>query len=388
MQAAAQRHGVAFRCVRLKGDKDDEASLREQRYHALERLADAAGAEWIATAHTADDQIETLILRLVRGAGRRGMSGIAPRRGRFVRPLLWARRAELEALLTVEGIGWCKDASNEELRYARNRVRHRVLPAIEEAFGDDCLRHLPVQARYWRREEAYLRAETHRHGAFVIRGAGSEAELDLAGLASTPAPLATRVIRLWFEQVSGGQVLSLRQLEQIERLTADRAGSSELRVGGLRLLREYGSLRVQTTQSTVPRDFAIPVDLSQPCRLDGPDRAWFVSVQPRPHGSARKAMNTFSEEVDLATTQIVPPLLLRPPRPGDALCAENRGVRRQVHEMMIDSKIPRRVRHSWPVLAMEGTSEVLWVPGVAVAQGLRGEPSGKCVRLVWRRTQK
>jgi tRNA(Ile)-lysidine synthase len=108
-----------------------EVAARIARRGFLERIRARRGAERIATGHTEDDQAETVLLRLIRGAGSRGLSGIAPRRGVWVRPLLCATRRELREHLRSAGETWCEDATNTDLAIPRNRVRHEVLPYLE-----------------------------------------------------------------------------------------------------------------------------------------------------------------------------------------------------------------------------------------------------------------
>jgi tRNA(Ile)-lysidine synthetase-like protein len=115
----------------LKG----QAGLRTLRREYLERSADRWHAAAIATAHTADDQLETVLLRLMRGAGLPGLGGMSPRRGRWIKPLLGATRFEIEADLEAAGAAWREDASNRDSRHARSRVRHEVIPALVRAMG-------------------------------------------------------------------------------------------------------------------------------------------------------------------------------------------------------------------------------------------------------------
>src|SRR5262249_12474633 len=107
-----------------------QSGLRQLRREFLLAAADRAGAQAIATAHNADDQLETLLLRLVRGTGLRGLGAMSPRTGRWIRPLLEASRADIEADLRVIGQSWREDGSNRDLGYARNRVRHEVVPRL------------------------------------------------------------------------------------------------------------------------------------------------------------------------------------------------------------------------------------------------------------------
>src|SRR6266849_6993841 len=110
-----------------------EAEARRARYGAFREVARRVGAQRIATAHTADDQAETVLMRLLEGAGPRGLAGIAPVRGLLIRPLLEARRADIEAHLRARGLAWMEDASNRDPRFLRNRIRHDVLPFLERS---------------------------------------------------------------------------------------------------------------------------------------------------------------------------------------------------------------------------------------------------------------
>ena len=107
-----------------------EDAARRLRYGFLEQTADALGADAIATAHTADDNAETMLLNLARGAGLRGLCGIPPRRGRVIRPILGVTRAEIDAYLELKGVGHVEDSTNAGDDYARNRIRHHAVPAL------------------------------------------------------------------------------------------------------------------------------------------------------------------------------------------------------------------------------------------------------------------
>lgn len=126
--ALAERLGVAFHSLTCAPTSRSEAALRDSRYAALEGLQ----ADRIATGHTADDQAETVLLRIARGAGVVGLAGIPPRRGRFIRPLLGLRRADALAYLSDIEQAHCVDPSNATLGPTRNRVRHVVLPLLRE----------------------------------------------------------------------------------------------------------------------------------------------------------------------------------------------------------------------------------------------------------------
>ena len=380
--ASARRRRAAFVKLDGRGSGRSEAAMRERRYRALGECARHMGAHWIATAHTADDQIETLLLRLLRGSGRRGLGGVAPVRGRLVRPLLGSRRTDLRAFLVRRGIGWCEDPSNRDRSYARNRLRHDVIPAIEEAFGEDCLRRLPELADRWREEDRFLDSEAARFQAFATVGVDSAA-LDLRALAETPPALQPRVLRAWFARASGGHVLSLAQMTCLEALSRRHHGCEEIFVAGVRLVREYSRLRACRDIRDRPPVFAIPVDLSQPGRLEGPGGTWSVSIRPRPSGEAPPFRSIAYEAIDLDAAAFDHPLELRPLREGDRVPAECGSGHRAVRDMMIDRKVPQGARSDWPVLATP--ESVVWVPGITLGEAIRPGDRSNRVRLTWRR---
>src|SRR5512133_1426561 len=132
-EATCARLGVSFSRARVKvGAGNVQAAARRARYAALRAEAERVGAAFIATGHTRTDQAETVMLRLLRGAGARGLSGIPPRRGNVVRPLIDRSREEGLRFLERAGLAWRDDPTNATPRYARNRVRLALWPAVLE----------------------------------------------------------------------------------------------------------------------------------------------------------------------------------------------------------------------------------------------------------------
>jgi tRNA(Ile)-lysidine synthase len=142
------RLGVPVEVRRVEvGPGSVEAAARAARYAALEAEADRVGATRIATGHTADDQAETVLMRVLAGAGVRGLAAIPPVRGRVIRPLLDVRRPALRELLVAAGLPWLEDPTNQDRRFARNRIRHDVLPVLAGAVDTDVVPLLVRTAR-------------------------------------------------------------------------------------------------------------------------------------------------------------------------------------------------------------------------------------------------
>ena len=181
-----------------------EDGLRTLRREWLGRVAARVGAVAIATAHTADDQLETLLLRLGRGTGAAGAGGMRARHGRWWKPLLEATRADLEADLTRARLAWRDDASNASPEYTRNRVRHGVVPALLDALGvppgpaAERRAGLAKRAQALARELGESHATLERAAARAIARLTTPAGLDRPGLARLPLPVLRLALRRWW----------------------------------------------------------------------------------------------------------------------------------------------------------------------------------------------
>jgi len=189
---AAARLGAGFdaRQVHVGAGPNLEARARSARYDALEAARAEHGATAVLVAHTADDQAETVLLNLLRGSGSAGLGGMPARRGRVVRPLLGARRADVRAECARRELVPVEDPSNEDRAHRRNWIRHEVLPLLERGAGRDLT---PVLAR----QADVLRAESDFLDALARAGWPGEAGARARDLAALPDPLARRAVRCW-----------------------------------------------------------------------------------------------------------------------------------------------------------------------------------------------
>ncbi len=233
-----ERLGVELSLVRVKPETaaasgNLQAWARELRYAAAERSARELGGEaLIATGHTASDQVETILYRLAASPGRRALLGMGAREGRLVRPLLATTREQTAAYCRERGLPWRDDESNEDARYARTRVRARVVPALREV-------HPAAEANVIRTAQL-LREETELLDAMVEQelepqqrppGAGGR-EITLARLAELPTALARMVVVRLAEEATGGYVPQAGERVQELLALGERGGRAELHVGG------------------------------------------------------------------------------------------------------------------------------------------------------------
>jgi tRNA(Ile)-lysidine synthase len=221
-----------------------QEAARSLRRAALSELAGELGADIVATAHTLDDQAETVLLRLLRGSGPSGMGGIPERSldGRVVRPLLGVSRAEVERFAHERGLVWREDASNRDRSYSRARLRREWLPGLGEAFNPRWLRAIGDLAEAQRRESEWIEELVTREANVRLARLGTGWRLDCTGLAALPEALVRRLLRRWLHEAGAGRDVSRRHLERMRVFLVRAETGKRLELpGGLSLERVRGA---------------------------------------------------------------------------------------------------------------------------------------------------
>jgi tRNA(Ile)-lysidine synthase len=352
--AAACAHlGVPFESVRVRvapGNVQSEA--RRARYRALREAAGRAGASRIATGHTRTDQAETVLLRLLRGAGARGLAAIPPRRGPFVRPLIDRSREEGIAYLRRLGLAWRDDPTNATPRFARNRLRLQAWPTLL-ALAPAAERALARAADLARDDERALVARARE-----VAPAGGPVALE-ALLAERVAVRRRIVRRLW--RAAGGTTsdLAARHVEAVLGLLARPGPGRTALPGGLDARCRYGRLEI------VPRPAAA-------ARV-----ATVTAAGPGRYAVGRGV----AVELGARDPAAVPwPVVLRSRRPGDRFRPDGGRGSKKLKSWLIDRKVPREVRDG--LLVVAAGDQVLAIPELdAVAQGMGPLGAGLAVRV-------
>jgi tRNA(Ile)-lysidine synthase len=217
-----------------------QEAARTLRYRELERMATAAGARFIATAHNADDQAETVLLRLLRGCAPDGLGGIpeVSRDGRVVRPLLRVSRSEIVAHARASGLEWREDTSNQSLRYARNRLRREWIPGLKRDFNPRLLRAIGNLAEAQRRDSEWVESLVEAAARDRVRVEEDGVHILGGDWDQLPAGLATRLARRAFLEIGDRRDLSARHIDRIVGfLRRGREGTVIELPGGLQLSR-------------------------------------------------------------------------------------------------------------------------------------------------------
>ena len=357
----------ADRGVRLVCERADVAALaarehigveeaaRKARYAFLERAADTLGAEVIATAHTADDNAETVLLHLARGTGLLGLGGIPPRRGRIVRPMLGVTRAQVEEYLRGRGIAWVEDSTNGSDGYARNRVRHGAVPVLETvnpAFAAAVGRMTALV----RQDEAFLTDLARR----FLAEHGDGRSVDAAALAAQCWPVASRAVRLL-----AGRELSETHVRAVLEAAA-KGGAAD--VPGLRAARTGDRLvfGVMGSEPLADRRLAVPgrTDLPEAGLTAAAEK---VTVCPT---VVHNSYNTFYFQCE----NICGSITVTGRRPGDRFRPAGRGCTKKLKQLFLERGVPVWERDSLPVLRDE--AGILAVYGVGAAERACPRPGG------------
>jgi tRNA(Ile)-lysidine synthase len=214
-----------------------EDAARRIRYEFLERAADMMGADQIAVGHTQDDQAETFLLKLVRGAGLTGLAGIRPRRGRIVRPMLDVTRGDLRKYLSDRGQQWVEDESNEDLANPRNRIRHRVLPELDCAAGASARGAIARTAGLAREDTEWLDDMADRRYATLAEPVAGGVTIEAAVLAAEPAPVRRRVLLKALRVAAAGREVGFEHVEAAAAVLMGSAGGADFPGGRVELRR-------------------------------------------------------------------------------------------------------------------------------------------------------
>ncbi len=326
--------------ARREGLSVEEAG-RTLRYAFLEETARQEGLELIATGHHAGDNAETVLMNLIRGCGLKGLTGIPQRRGNIVRPMLEVSRAEIDAYLAARGVPHVEDETNADLNYTRNKVRRRLLPLLEE-LNPRATAHIAAAARRLEEDEALLSAQAAslaEQGLDIPDGAAIPARV----LREAPRPLALRACGLLLDRAGlGGEAV---HLDAILALAAGDDPSARLDVPGGSVRRQYEAVVFSPTPRPAP---------PAPAPLEMGEQAWGGwAVTCVPAVCPEKAYVS-PWEFYLRPGEY----LIRPRQEGDQLTLGKRPGK-TIKKLMIEGRVPARLRDSVPVLALGGQAAAL-----------------------------
>lgn len=421
VEELCRQQGVAFRLERVdvkgfvKAEKcSEEDAGRRLRYEAFGKAAREFGGTKIAVAHNAEDRAETMLLHLFRGSGLKGMRGIEPvraeiigqgipqttadgkaeiiRRANIVRPVLCLKRGEIEEYLRESGISWRTDATNGEDEYARNRIRHHLLPWAEREISGRVVEHMCRTADILSETEGYLAQQTEsaladcaaRHVIGSTAGAAGVAgsvEIDVEGFLAYHSVIRKRMILRLAEELSPtGKDISAVHVEAVLGLF-EKEGNRRIDLPfGIRFVRQYGKVVAapgeQSKESRAGYRPCPEMAVPEPAELPESEFTYFFIKE-----GEEVPRNQYTKWFDCDKIKESPVWRFR--QRGDYLTlADGAGnmIHKSVKDYMIGEKIPRGLRDIIPVLA-EG-SHVLWLAGYRISEYYKVDRNTKRVLQV------
>ncbi|MBI4486480.1 MAG: tRNA lysidine(34) synthetase TilS, partial [Acidobacteria bacterium] len=401
-RAAAESLGWPIFC-----DREDVAARARRERRSIEHAAHAARhafferarqhfqADVVALGHTRDDQAETVLLRLLRGAGPRGLAAMRPRRGPLVRPLLACRRAQLRSYLRDRHVAFVDDESNADTSIPRNRVRAELLPLLESRFNPNIVDVLADEAEIARETADWMETSADVLLAAAGRPEAGEGRLALDIDTLLTAPAAVRRLAVWraMRVSSAGRTVAFGHVEAVLRLMqedggrVDAPGHQVHRLGSRIVLtrRPPGT----TGRWEDPANHANPSNLSnRPNRPNRPNRsnlfkyplsipgevalpeAGCVVSAERAVGSAARALVSNGSVALVRSDSWTGGLAVRNRRPGDRFSPAGVGGRKKLQDFFVDRKVARPQR-DWVPLVVDETDRIVWVAGYGIDEAFR-----------------
>lgn len=394
LEFIGRREDVAKRA--LRGNLEEAG--REARLEFFAALIGGDRAEVVATAHTLDDQAETVLARLVRGAGTRGLAGIYPtvelQRGRLVRPLLGTRRAELREYLSEREQAWREDSTNLDRRRLRNRIRLELLPQLNPA----AVEHLARLADHARQEESFWAVVVEERFRQVVSHKGKRFELSVAALAE-PAPelgklpgraareaqraLARRLLRRALRAVRGDlRRITQTHVESVLRLAEEGQSGQRVELPGVAVERVFDRLVFRNTAAgrKLSVDYEMHVDGPGTVSLPGGGALSFKLLRV---AELECGYNDSKVAADAARIRF--PLRVRTWRPGDRFQPAGVGRRKKLKTLFQQQRVPAGERLRVPVV-LSG-EEIVWVPKLGVAAGFTLKADSRTALLIEERAE-
>lgn len=352
-----------------------EVAGRHARLDYFERLA--RGGRILALAHTRSDQAETVLLRLVRGAGPRGLSGMAPRSGHRIRPLLEIGREELRNWLRARGEGWREDETNDDTAIARNFVRRAVMPRLAR-LNPAAERALARAARILGPDADLLDHLADVESARLLRVEAARVSVDMHEVRRLPEALGRRVLRAACLAVAPGRTPGWEDTDAVLR-----ARTGRLEVGGVRV-ELFGDLAVLSNRARGGDRPMDPIQIPAALTLDIPGTirhpfGWWELEALGPMGPPASAeVPPHGSRVVLDAAALGRHLTIRGWQPGDRVQPLGLVGRKKLQDVFVDRKVPRDERARVPVV-VDAQGRIAWVAGHVIGEPFRVTPRSEAV---------
>jgi len=342
------------------GEANLEAAGREARRQFFIETARLRGYTKIALAHTRNDRVETFLMNLLRGAGSEGLVSMAPVSGNTIRPLIETGRNEVEAYLTENNQSWRTDSSNFDLGFARNRLRHAVIPELESRFNPSLIQTLARTVEILEAEDAWMRAVADQWLSEHGRKEENDFLIPAAELKAAPAGLVRRILRTVLRLAGSGlRDVSFGHIEAVRALLEEGKSGKFVQIpGGLQAAREFGRLvfrQAPAAWADYTYELKIPGEVYIP-EVGKVFRAEIVEIE---------ANQALGQRVFVDGESMGPYVTIRNWKPGDYYRPVGLPAGK-LKKLFQRARIPRGHRMRWPVIVADST--IVWVASFPVSR--------------------
>lgn len=355
-----------------------EEAGRRARYEYFAELIEQGACDAIATGHTLSDQAETVLFRLVRGSGARGLRGIQPQRSPgILRPLLGVRSDEVRSYLKWRGQSWREDLSNADRTFRRNRIRLDLAPQLA-ALNPRWQQALARTAAQALEEEAFWAEATARAAERLMHPHQDGLRIEVPALVAEHIALQRRLLRWACERLTGAGQTDWDHIESLRRLFGQGRGTGRATLPGLVAQRSFDAVLLLPAQSPSPPGPAV-VCGAPPVEMEAPDGCSRVRLEI---ASQHIASGRYTEPIwsGLDWNRLAEPLVLRPWRAGDRWRSRGSGRMKKVKDLLQQARVEIWDRSNWPVL--EAGDEVVWTRGFGVSAGRQASAASSRILVI------
>lgn len=367
VQKLCEERNISFECVRVdvpayvKEQKlSEEEAGRELRRKAFQNAMKSHNGTKIALAHHQEDNAETFFLNLARGSKLKGLGGIYPVKGEYIRPLLCVERKEIEEFLEERNIKYCMDATNLEDTYMRNRIRNHVIPYFRDNINGKTIEHMNAAMEYLRGVQQYLEKQQEQAYEEIVLKEKNAIILREGPFRDTAEIIREMVIRKALIEVAGREKdLEESHVQAVASLMQKQTGRKLDLPYGMTAKRCYEGISISKKEKAAETESGITVTLEDGSCWEYRGRRFSCRIFEKPEGELFVTKKTFTKWFDYGIME--KNVSIRTRQPGDRIVIDENGHSKKLKSFYVDEKIPSEERDHIPVLAIN--NEILWIVG-------------------------
>lgn len=352
----------------------EEEAGRKMRYDFFNSILDELGGGFISTAHNYNDQVETLLQRIIRGTGIDGLVGMEYKVRNIIRPILDIKRIELERFLDDNGYKYCIDKTNLETVYGRNKIRLDLIPYLEQNYNPKFQDSLFRLSQTVKNDREIIESSVNKAFEDVLVSEKGSIRLDLQRFNGYVKGLKTRILRYSIEKFKGNLVnVEYSHIEQILSICERKnTGKMVLLPGGILVGIEYGQIVVKTKEEI--KDYVYNVNIGQCVHMveTGLELKTYITEENR----VDKSLNRILVDRD----KIKGGLIVRNRKPGDKFIPLGMKGQKKLKDFFIDERIPRDMRNRVPIITDE--ENIIWIAGYRMSNMYKIDKNTKKVIVI------